>query len=297
MDKMEKEQQLPDLTIETPVITEEEPKSNPDQVQSPEKDEKKQQEEELRKKKEQRAKKLHEEKIMTSCFSIIVEFVNQLYLQFGNKTKVTPLGLYKKIIENLKISDKEFIGRVINGFREFFKRNEQSLETGNLFLIQKGEKIYYSETIFIEIQKFIHKSRNDAETLETISEYLKLIDTTLNPTNEKFNNLEKSVESSVDTSTDEGKFISDILVKTKDSVSGDDMKNPLTAITGIVQSGVLTTLWEGISGSGKKGLDPQKLLGSLQGALGVISGGDEKGVEKLFGSIEKESHKATKKRK
>lgn len=244
---------------------------------------------EEKKKRDRRDKltaKLNEERAIASSFSLITSFVSNLWDHFKLKTKVTPLALYKRlVVDHIKASDRGFMLKTIEGFKTFCIQNAEALKKENLFLVPKGAKIYYSETIYIEIQKFIYKSRDDPDTLSSILQYLKCIDASVNPTKEKFDNLEKDLDSFVDTTSDEGKFVSNMLAKTKQTVSSADTSNPISAITSLLQSGILTDLYTGISGGNEKQLNPKKLFSSLQGALGALTGGNEKDIEKLFSNF------------
>nr|QBK86665.1 MAG: uncharacterized protein LCMAC102_04620 [Marseillevirus LCMAC102] len=238
------------------------------------------------------------------AFDSIVTFVSDLWETFGNPKVVSPLSLYNRIINHIKHTDEKAIGKVLSGFQQFFDEHEILNQNFN---IPRGTVIKYGENtnIVIEIQKFIHKS--DSSTKEIIRQHLVTISAIIEPNKEKIDELEKRIENldikqvenpiagllnneifqklfegiqtgvgsgqmdapqqvgNID--THEGNFITDIMKQAQNSAG----ENPVTAVKGLMNSGILQKLFEGIeTGVGTGQMDTYKLLGSMQSAIGFL---------------------------
>jgi hypothetical protein len=224
-----------------------------------------------------------QEKIRGAAFPVIIKFINSLWEIFGTKKKVTPLALYYRLLEHIKSTDVVSIDKIILGFREFFINNPQVISENNLFVIPRGTNISYSKTIYIEIQKYIFKSRDDKNTLDAILQHLSTIDAIINPSKQKMEQLEKSY---LDDS-EESKFIGNILTKTQSSLGDNiDVNNPMGAIAGLLQSGVFTDLYKGIeTGMRTNTLNPQKLFSTMSTALNSMMGGKSADFQETFSML------------
>ena len=72
----------------------------------------------------------------------------------------------------------------------------------------------------------------------------------------------------VDLNSKEGKFINGIMTKTQNAVKNIQTDDPMKAIMGLMQSGVLTDLMGGLKAGVEGGeMDPNKLMDAMQGML------------------------------
>lgn len=208
------------------------------------------------------------------AFSAIVSFVNDLWEVFGSTKTVTPLALYHRLIEHIKFTDSEGIQKAIAGFTTFMGEYETILVKNELSKIPRDTFIRYgdSDKVYLEIQKYLYLARNDTCTIEVIRQHLLTICTILDPNKEKIAELEKRInELKVDTSTREGQFITGIMEKAKTTMEGVDTDDPMKAMMGIFSSGVIQEMVSGLQqGVGSGEMDMQRLLGTMQSAIGAI---------------------------
>ena len=216
--------------------------------------------------------------IHLKAFNAISEFVNDLWEAYGDPTKVTPLALYRRLIQHIQFSHEEAIMRAIGPFQKFTKKYNDIIIEGDLSKIHRGEVINYGENprVLIEVQKFIHKG--DDQTKSIIHQHLLTISAILNPSEEALKELEKKMEAISLDDSPEGQFLNEILEKARSSVGDSDTDNPMAAMGSLLQSGVVQDLFSGLqSGIASGEMDFQKLLGSMQGALGSLMQGSSQG--------------------
>lgn len=227
--------------------------------------------------KEQNLKKVS--KTDREAFNAIFSFVGDLCEVFGNKKKITPLGLYNRIVESTKLSDYDSIEKLLRGFKNFLFLYNKNILENTLDDIPKDTKILYgtNERICIEIQLFIYKTKKDTETREAIRNHLLNISCIIDPNESKIKELEKFVnvapsgEIKIDTSTKEGAFINNIMQKAKNSMSNYDSNNPMAGILGIFQSGVVQDMLLGVQNGVASGdMKIENLLGTMQGAISSV---------------------------
>lgn len=208
------------------------------------------------------------------AFNAVVTFVNDLWEVFGSAKKVSPLALYRRLIEHIKFTDADSINKVLSGFRQFLVSYEDAILKDNLDIIPRGTVIKYGEgkTAYLEIQKYIYQTRNDTETREAIRQHLVTISAILEPDSKKLEELDKRLSGlNIDVDSKEGEFITGIMHKAKDSMEEVDTENPGQAIMGLLSSGVIQDMVVGLQqGVGSGEMDMQKLLGSMQNAIGAI---------------------------
>lgn len=230
----------------------------------------------MKKTKKSKPKQDPETKKNRDAFSAIVSFVNDLWDVFGNKKKVSPLALYHRLTENLVISDTSSVTKIVDGFKVFFRAHELCILKDELEKIPRDVVIYYgdSKKVYLEIQKFIYKTEDDSETRASLRKHLLNISTILDPTDSKIAELEKREASgglNVDTSTKEGQFIHNIMEKAKTSMADISTDKPMEAMMTIFKSGVIQDMVQGLQqGVGSGEMSMQKLLGTMQSAIGAI---------------------------
>lgn len=206
------------------------------------------------------------------AFNAVVGFVEDLWEVFGNPKKATPLALYRRLISHIKPTDADAVNKALSGFRQFLVTYEAALLNNELDKIPRGTVIKYgtSKTVYLEVQKYIHLS--DSETREAIRQHLIAVSAILDPNAEKMDALEQRINDlNIDDSTHEGQFITGIMSKAKDSMENVDTDNPGQAIMGLLSSGVIQDMVVGLqSGVASGEMDMQKLLGSMQTAIGAL---------------------------
>lgn len=112
-------------------------------------------------------------------FHGIKYFINQLWIEFGDKTKISPLALYKRLCTHIKYNGNEIaIQKSVKNFEDFFLKFEQE---DYHYVFPEGTHINYGQNkkIYISIDKFFLKS--DDETMFNIRKHLLYISTILNP--------------------------------------------------------------------------------------------------------------------
>jgi len=210
-------------------------------------------------------------------FKAIVNFVDDIFEVYGNSKKASPLNLYRRLIGHIEESDGEALNKVLCPFQEFIGKYDNVIMENRLDVIPRETRIRYgtSDTVYIDIQKFIHLSRQDHDAREAIRQHLIAISAILEPNGKKLEELDKRMnELNVDTTTNEGKFITDILGRAKTNMDGLEdinMENPTQAIMGLLSSGVIQDMLTGIQEGVKNGdMDMHKLLGSMHSAMGSL---------------------------
>jgi hypothetical protein len=221
-------------------------------------------------------------------FESIQAFVKDLWSVFGSK-QTTPLSLYKRLLFQVESDDSDQdlgINNFIQGFRIFLSNYEESLATKETFLqIPKGTVIRYkdSQRVFIEIQKFIYKAKEDEKDI--IREHLLTIAATIDPNEKTLSALEAAPvleKFGMKGGSKEGQFVSNIMSRAKKAMENTEADDPTTAIMGLLSSGVVTDMVKGLQGGVEDGsMDMNALLQSMQGALSDVmettkEGGDGK---------------------
>ncbi len=203
------------------------------------------------------------------AFNAVKSFVDEMWETFGDPKKITKLALYRRLIDLIKIDDSESVNKVVSGFKKFVYTYEKEILANELDKIERGSKIKYgnSDNVYLEIQKYIYQA--DLDVRECIRRHLITISAIIDPKKEKIEELEKAIDRlDLDDGTVEGKFISDIMHKTKDSMENIDTSNPMTAITGLLNSGIITDM---VAGFGSGNMDLGKLLGTMQTAVNALA--------------------------
>lgn len=208
------------------------------------------------------------------AFSAIKQFVAALAEIYDVTREVSPLLLYKRLLTFVKSEPREQknIRKFLQGFVRFYQAHNTALVSNKLKRIPRGTRIPYSKNAYIDIQKFIYKAADSPETLKQIRVHLLTIQAFLESDDTKAELLLQEV--SAFESTAEDKFVGSIVKKAQKAIEGFDpatAENPMAAVTGLMQSGVLTDMVMGLQtrvGSGE--MDPAKLLQSMQGTMSKV---------------------------
>jgi hypothetical protein len=156
--------------------------------------------------------------------------------------------------------------------------NRDAITAMNDKLINKESyKITYSDKVSIDMKSIFLIADKDVK--KVLWKHILTISAIVDPTGKA-----KQILLSKKGASKEGEFISGILDKIETSV--DPNGNPLDAIKGIMSSGVLTELVNGMGSGLKDGtLDIEKLINSVQGLVTGIKGSDDDSTSPDFGKI------------
>jgi len=211
------------------------------------------------------------------AFHAISLFVNELWNVYGTRKAPTPLALYHRLLEHVSSTDVEGMIAFVKGFSDFVTKYETALINNDLTSIPRGERVTYgvSNTVYLEIQKYIHQA--DEDTREVIRQHLLTISTILAPNDRKVAELESRLAAAnikglnFGEDSPESEFLTGIMSKAKNTMETVDTSNPMAAIMGMVQSGILQDMFTGLQTGVESGkMDMQKLLGTMQTAIGAL---------------------------
>lgn len=209
------------------------------------------------------------------AFTAIKQFIEALAGIYDRKKGVTPLGLYRRLLTFVKadMSEEINIRKFLRGFAAFYNIHNECLVSNNLTKIPRGTHISYSKNAYIDIQKFIYKARQDPDVLQQIRIHLLTIQAFLETDDAKADFLLQKVSETEQISA-EDKFVDNIVQKAQTAINDldpDSINNPMTAVSGLMKSGILTDMIVGLQnqvGSGQ--MDPSRLLQSMQGTMAKV---------------------------
>lgn len=204
------------------------------------------------------------------AFRAISEFVADLSDAFGSKFR--EVTLYNHLLSKTKISNKEAVTKHIQIFGEFCVRNQDALlKKAPTQIVSR--RITYSDKVFLDLYSILNQPelQLDTSTADAIWNHLLVIQATIDPTS-KAHDILTSIRA--DTSN-EGQFLGSFLNKIQGNINPEQMAaNPMSAVTNILQSGVLNDLVGSIDQGVKGGtLDLGKLTGMVQQMLGGLNMG------------------------
>lgn len=193
-------------------------------------------------------------------FDRVVGFVSDLSVVFGSKQH--SLLLYNRLLEKTKPMHREEINKQVNIFSNFISQNYDAIIAKDFSLFSE-KTIRYSDKIKINLEEIFVSS--DSETKEQIWKHLLYIANCLNPTGEASNILKKSLSEN----TKESEFLNNLCKKIESNVKEDT--DPMTAVMGLMQNGVITDLIGSMQEGMKDGsLDMNKLFSTVQTMMGSM---------------------------
>ena len=210
------------------------------------------------------------------AFKAISSFIKELDSTFGNDQH--SLKLYQHLISKTTFSHTVAIAKHISIFRDFCVLNRDAITAMNDKLInQESYKITYSEKVSIDMKSIFLIADNDVK--KVLWKHILTISAIVDP-----NGKAKQILLSKKSLSKEGEFISGILDKIESSV--DPKGNPLDAIQGIMSSGVLSDLVNGMGSGLKDGtLDIGKLINSVQGLVTGMKDSDNDSTSPDIGKL------------
>ncbi len=229
---------------------------------------------------------LDENEVELKVFSKILSFVNE----YKNVFSEPSIDKYYRLLKKTKISNTNGIKKHIEIFKTWLELNHQAILTQNVSEIH--EPISISEQVYLPIRQSLEKT--DKETRQSIFKHLQVISYRISPNEELKKVLAQSQSSSTpstNTSTktnlnsseeekgQEEEFLNKFMGKIENSFSDKEFNDPMTATMSMLQSGVFTELISDMNQGMNNGqLDMNRLLGSVQGMLGSLTGGDPSAV-------------------
>ena len=206
-------------------------------------------------------------------FKAITEFVSELNNEFGSKHK--SIALYNRLLEKTGIVNVGPVNKHIECFRTFFSKNHKAMEDKNTEFLTES-KISYSDRVFIDLLTVLKQSSKD--NAKIIWQHLLNIWCLIDPSSQArrllTEALQKDMGDNKDASAEED-FLTNIISKVESTVSKDkvDQENPMSAISSLMQSGVMSDLVNGMQkGLSDGSLNVGKLMMSVQGMIGKMGG-------------------------
>ena len=202
-------------------------------------------------------------------FNSLVAFVSDLSCVFGKKQH--SLLLYNRLLEKVKPVHKDEVSKQLSIFSDFLRKNRQAILEKDYTKFEVMN-IVYSEKVNIKMEE-IFKMSDDAETTSQIWKHLIYMTSILDPNDEKAT---FTLQECFNEKSKEGDFLQNICKKIESNVKPD--ADPMTAITGLLQNGVITDLLGDMQKGMKDGsLNMNKLFSSFQGMLGQMNENGEGG--------------------
>ena len=196
-------------------------------------------------------------------FKAISNFTECLSEVFGKDQR--PLRLYSHLLKKTKLSHVKPIEKHITAFTEFCIKNRRGILNKNHQELEVTV-IKYSERVFIDMKPIFAKA--DTETREIIWTHLLTISATVDPAGKAKQILEENAKKG----DNEASFLNNIIGKVEEQVDPTTAKNPMAAVSSIMNSGIFTELLGGMgSGIQNGSLDLGKLMGTVQNMVGSLT--------------------------
>ena len=205
-------------------------------------------------------------------FKAITGFISDLDQEFGKRHK--SIALYNRLLEKTGIIHVAPINKHIDCFRSFFNTNQKGMEEKNAegFV---NPKIAYSDRVYVDVGTVLRQSNK--ENSQIIWKHLLTIWGLIDSTSSARRILQESFGQSPNTEED---FLANIIDRVEKTVGDGSIPtdNPMSAISSLMQSGVMTDLVSGMQkGLSDGSLDVGKLMNSVQGMIGKMGGGSSSG--------------------
>ncbi len=203
-------------------------------------------------------------------FSKALNFVNELNKVFSDK--YPNIRLYYKLMKKTPIGNSKAIDKHCSLFLKYLNDNEDCIKNKTI-KNSNNPDIKFDDKIYINLNECIQQS--DKPTKEVIFKHLQLLLYITKPSDDL-----KAILTNPQTNTnelpkvEENKFIDNFITKIEKQFNDKEFNDPLSAAMNMMQSGLFSEIVQDMSEGVKSGsLDPQKLLGSVQGMLGDLTGG------------------------
>lgn len=224
-------------------------------------------------------------------FKAVASFVNDLDEVFGKRQK--SLALYNRLLQKTGIVHEKPILKHLEAFREFCVLNRDSIQAQDAKLL-KSNKITYSDKVYIDMNHIFNMS--DKETEDVIWRHILTISALVDPANNAKQILKENItkKQQAGESSNEEAFLTSLIDKVENSIDPNAVgNNPMSAITNLMSSGVFTDLIGNMQNGLSNGeLDLSKLMGTVQGMMSKVSGGQDNigmpdlgGMMNMFGGM------------
>ena len=205
------------------------------------------------------------------AFTAIQELVADLFEYFkpANPKTVTPLVLYNRLLKQIKMTDKDSIDKVINGFEKFFDEHEEDVINDTLEKLEIKTCIYFGESqrIFIEIQNFLNKSDEDGK--KVIRQHLLTISMILAPNKEKKKKLREIAEEN----SPEAQLVNTFVDKFKNMETEMDPSKPPASLVDLLKDKQISSMFaEFTNQTENKKIDPKKMMKHVYQGMGKLLG-------------------------
>jgi len=194
-----------------------------------------------------------------SAFQTISEFVTSIhgyYVDNPSYAFIHPLKLYYRLISKTTFVEETSILRHIQVFRHFCVSNREQVRNKSVSF--NPSRIEFTDRIYLDMTSVFQHA--DAETVQTLWEYLMTLSALLDPDN-KTKELLQQLKSK---NGKEGEFIGNVLETMCKSIQPSDATNPMSMIGNIMSSNVFGTLMNTMNSNVENGqMDIGKLMGSM----------------------------------
>lgn len=202
-------------------------------------------------------------------FSKAITFVGELNNVFSSK--YPNIRLYYKLMKKTPIGNMNAISKHCELMCNYINNNQEAIKQKDV----KGlntTTITFNEKIFLNLTECIQNA--DKETRNIIFTHLQLLMYISKPSDELKELLINKKEEQKEEPKGENKFISNIINKIESQFNEQEFKDPLSAAMNMMQSGLFSEIVQNMNDGVKDGsLNPQELLGNVQGVLGELTGG------------------------
>ena len=221
-------------------------------------------------------------------FGLINDFVTDLNEVFGSKQH--SLLLYNCLLGKTSIKNVDSVNKHVTAFTNFVTKNHSAI-------INKDHSLFcdpiisFSPKVKINMDEIFKMS--DAETSRIIWKHLLVITNSVDPSEEAMNILKKSLEEK----SKEGEFLTNLVQNIEQSVGDTGNADPISAIMGLMSSGVFSNLIENMTSGnldmGKMLLTAQGMMSSLKGVPGMEGLGAIPGMSGIAPSSSSSSSSAS----
>lgn len=195
---------------------------------------------------------------LLKSFEYVVKFVEDLSEEFGSKQH--SLVLYNRLLGKTKVTHSESITRHVKAFYDFVSNNRTAILEKDVTKL-KSHVILYSKKVNIKMDEIFKMA--DSDTTTVVWKHLLVIMNSVDPSAESMVVLQKSLEEK----SNEGEFLSSLVSKIEKNVD-PNTTDPMSAIMGLMSSGVFTDLLSGMNSGMQNGsLDIGKLFNTVQGMM------------------------------
>jgi hypothetical protein len=202
-------------------------------------------------------------------FQAISDFISDIAGIYGES--LLELDAYNKLLSATTLKNKSAIENHIKIFTSYCKDNEKTIITQNENDIKN---IIYSDALFIDMKTIFKMAEKDNKTV--IWNHLLTLLYMTNPSVELKAMLKKQQAVKKDMNDNESQFLENMIDKLQNNVSEEQMNNPMSAMMGLLSSGVLTDLMGQAQSQSQSGnLNIKKLLGSVTKMVESLSDGDD----------------------